>query len=186
MKLVISNSNQSSKSFLNRIQLVHGDITKQEVDAIAILVPQTLDFKGSINESVKAACGEDLDEFILENVYQPKVGEVYALPGFSLPVKHILVGVIPHFRTDFDKNDSHLSGVVRRIMELARFMLLTQIAFPPLASGKQGYPKVKAARLISQGITERLEESFDEVRIVCKEEEMLDIFEEKLRNLGWD
>ena len=186
MKLVISNSGHVAKPFLDRIHLMQGDITKQEVDAIVILVPQTLDFHGSINEAVQVACGENLDEFILDNIYKPKVGEVYALPAFNLPTKHILVGVLPHFRTDFDMNPSHVSNVVRRVMELARCMLLSSIAFPPLASGRHGFPKPKAARLVCQGITDRLEESFEDIRIVCPDEAILETFDGKLRVLGWD
>ncbi len=186
MKLVISNSGHAAKPFLDRIHLMQGDITKQEVDAIVILIPQTLEYRGSINESVQTASGQNMDEFILDNIYKPKVGEVYALPAFNLPAKHILVGVLPKFRTDFDMNPSHLSSVVRRVMELARCMLLTSIAFPPLASGRHGYPKAKAARLVCQGVLDRLEESFEDIRIVCSDEQMLETYDGKLRVLGWD
>ena len=164
---------------------MQGDITEQEVGAIAILLPQTLDYRGSINESVMDACGHNLDEFILSNIYKPKVGEVYALPAFDLPAKHILVGIMPHYRTEFDMNEGHLSGVVRRIMELARCMLLESIAFPPLSSGRDGFPKAKAARLVAQGITDRMEESFEDVRIICSDKEMLGHFDHKLRVIGW-
>ena len=186
MKLVISNSGHAAKPFLDRIHLMQGDITEQEVDAIVILIPQTLEYRGSINESVQAASGQNMDEFILENIYKPKAGEVYALPAFGLPAKHIIVGVLPKFRTDFDMNPSHLSSVIRRVMELARCMLLTSIAFPPLASGRHGFPKAKAARLVSQGITDRLEESFEDIRIVCSDEQMVETYDGKLRVLGWD
>ncbi len=186
MTIIVSNSRQSSNPFLEQINLIQGDIAEQQVDAIAILISQKMDFRGSINESVMKASGHNLDEFILDNIYKPKVGEVYALPAFDLPAKHILVGVLPHFRTEFDMSDSHLSGVVRRIMELARCMLLTKIAFPPLGSGKHGYPKAKAARLVCKGIVDRMEESFEEVLIVCDDKQMLEKFDGKLRVLGWE
>ncbi len=186
MNLVISKSGQTSNPFLERINLMQGDITEQDVDAIAIIIPQTLDYRGSINLSVMEACGQNLDEFILDNIYKPKIGDVYALPAFDLPAKHILVGVMPHFRTSFDMNNGHLSGVVRKIMELARCMLLESIALPPFASGKGAYPKAKAARLICQGINDRMEESFEEVRIICPNREMLGHFDAKLRAIGWE
>ena len=108
------------------------------------------------------------------------------MPAFNLPAKHILVGILPHYRTEFDMNPSHLSSVIRRVMELARCMLLTSIAFPPLASGRHGFPKAKSARLVCQGITDRLEESFEDVRIVCSNDQMFGIYDGKLRVLGWD
>ena len=186
MELVISSSGKASKPFLDRIRLLKEDIVDQDVDAIAIAIPQNLDFKGSINEAIMAASGHNLDEFILDNIYRPKVGEVYAIPAFNLPAKNILIGVIPNYRTEFDLSDSHLSGVVRRIMELSRCMLLSSIAFPPIASGRGAFPKAKAARLISQGISDRMEESFEDVRIVCQDHEMIEHFDRSLRNLGWE
>lgn len=186
MKLVISNSGHVAKPFLDRIRILQGDIVDQEVDAIVILIPQTLEYRGSINESVQLASGENIDEFILDNIYKPKSGEVYALPANGLRAKHILVGVMPHYRTDFDMNPSDLSNVIRRVMELARCMLLTSIAFPPLASGRHGFPKAKSARLVCQGITDRLEESFEDIRIICSDEKMLEAYDGKLRVLGWE
>ena len=145
-----------------------------------------MQFAGSINLSVRAAAGYDVDEFILEHIYKPKIGEVYALPAGNLKAKHILVGVMPYYRTEFDYNDSHLSGAVRSIMELARCMLLTSISFPPLFSSKKLFSKPKAARLVCQGINDRMQETFEDVRIVCSDERSVEIFDQKLRIIGWD
>ena len=186
MEILITNSGKVSKPFIDRIHLIHGDITMQDSDAIAMVIPQDLDFSGSINNSIREAAGYDIDEFILEHIYKPKVGEVYALPAGNLKVKHILVAIMPYYRTEFDQNDSHLSGAVRRIMELARCMLLSSISFPPLFSGGNGFPKPRAARLVCQGINDRMQETFEDVRIVCLEDQSIEIFDRKLRVLGWN
>lgn len=185
MNLVISNSGLVSKPFLERVHLVQGNIADQSVDAICMVMPQNLDFKGEINEAIRARCGHDLDSFILDNIYKPRAGEVYALPAFNLPSKHILLGIMPRYRTEFDMKDSDLAQVTRKMMELARCMLLKSIAFPPMGSGKNGFAKPKAARLIVQGITDRMEDTIEEVRIVCDKPEMADILESKLHVLGW-
>ena len=186
MKILISNSGEVSKPFIERIHLIHGDVCAQDTDAIAMLIPQDLEFAGSINNAIREAASYDLDEFILEHIFKPKVGEVYALPAGDLKAKHILVGVMPYYRTEFDVNDSHLSGVVRKIMELARCMLLTSISFPPFYSGNKGFGKPKSARLVSQGINDRMQETFEDVRIVCSDEKMIEVYDKKLRVLGWD
>ncbi|MGH1456942.1 MAG: macro domain-containing protein [Alphaproteobacteria bacterium] len=185
MNVLISNSGTVSKPFLERIALLHGDITMQDSDAIGIVVPQNLDFKGSINESVAAGCGYDLDSFILENVYKPRIGDVYALPAGDLPCKHILLGIMPRYRTEFDMKDSDLAQVVRKMMELTRCMLLKSVAFPPLASGSGMFAKPKSARLIIQGITDRMEENIEDVRIVCDTPAVVEVFDRKLRVVGW-
>lgn len=186
MEIVISNSGHASKPFLERITLVQGDIAQQAVDAIAIVMPQNLDFKGKINERVREACGHDLDEFILENIFRPRAGDVYALPAFNLPAKHILLGIMPHYRSEFDMNEAHLSGISRKFMEIARSMLLKTVAFPPIASGKKAFPKPKAARLMIQGITDRFDEGFEEVRLVCPDAQVVEIFRHKLEIVGWN
>lgn len=158
---------------------------QQEVDAIFTVIPQNLDFAGSLNHSIAAACGIDLDEFILEHVHKPKIGDAYALPGFGLPAKNILLGVMPYYRTEFDMNESHLSSIVRSLMGLARSMLVTSVAIPALASGRGAFPKVKAARLVCQGVADRMHENFSCVRFVCAEAERVEIFERKLETYGW-
>ncbi len=185
MNVLLSNSGAVSKPFLERIALLHGDIIVQDCDAIGIIVPQNLDFTGSINESVAAACGFDLDGFILDNIYKPRIGDVYALPAGDLPCKHIFLGVMPRYRTEFDMKESDLAQVVRKMMELTRCMLLKSIAFPPLASGSGMFAKPKAARLIVQGITDRMEDSIDDVRIVCDTQGVVEAFDKKLRIIGW-
>ncbi len=186
MEILITNSGKVSKPFIDRIQLIHGDITDQDTDAIAMVIPQDLEFSGSINNAIRDSAGYDVDEFILEHIYKPKVGEVYALPAGNLKSKHIIVGIMPYYRTEFDRNDSHLSEAVRRIMELARCMLLSSISFPPLFSGRNGFPAPRAARLVCKGINDRMQETFEDVRIVCPEEQSIEIFDRKLRILGWN
>lgn len=184
MELLISKSGHASKPFLERINLVQGDIAGQIVDAIAIVIPQNLDFKGRIIEHVRDVCGHDLDEFILENIFKPRAGDVYALPAFNLPAKHILLGIMPQYRSEFDMSEAHLSGISRKFMEIARSMLLKSVAFPPIASGKKGFQKPKAARLIIQGITDRFDEGFEEVRLVCPDSQVYETFRRKLEVIG--
>lgn len=180
MGKVIPDQKAASNPYLNRIKVVQGDITDQDVDCIAALLPQSLEIRGSINNALIEKAGHDLDEFILEHIYQPHAGDVYAVPGFNLPCRNIIMAVRPNWRADFEREDKHLVMCVRKIMVLAKCMLQTRIAFPPLASGKHGFGKSRAARLLIQGIIDRLDEPMAEVRIVCPDKETLDIYTERL------
>lgn len=185
MRVLISNSGHVTKPFLEHITLIRGNICKQDVGGVVMLLPQNMDFKGDLNTSLAEACGYDLDEFILNNIHKPKIGEVYALPGGDLPARHILVGIMPYYRTDFDMKETHLLYVVRNVMDLARCMLLPDIAFPSFGKNSSGFPDAKASRLVTQGITDRMHEGFEEVRIVCTRPEMGRLYQEKLKSLGW-
>lgn len=180
MNLLIAKSGQVSKPFLDKIDLQSGDITQACADAIVLLISTKLEFGGSLHEAVAGACGYDLDGFILEHIYKPRAGEVYALPGGRLPARHILLGIVPAIRDPLDREEGHLSGITRKVMEMARCMLLQDIAFPPLGAGRGGYPPAKSARLVLQGITDRLEERFTRVQIICRSEEMRAHYQRKL------
>ncbi len=184
MEKVIAEPGRPSNPYLSRIKPVVGDITRQDADAIVSFLPQDLEYRGAINAAILAAAGQKMDDFVLEHIYRPRPGDVYAVPGFELPCKHILFGIMPVWRSDTDREDKHLLIACRRAMEMARVMSLSTIAFPPLASGRHGYPKARAARLMLQGIFERMDELIAEVRIVCPDEETLRIFSERLGAYG--
>lgn len=186
MDIVITEPGKPSNPFIDRIKVVHGNIIEQDVDAIVTLVPQTLEYRGEINRSILKACGEQLDRFVLENVDDdPVLGDIYAVPGFILPCRHIFFCVVPPWKADFERDDRYLLNPVRKSLELARNMGLNTVAFPPLGSGKNSFPKPRAARLLVQGILDRLDQNIDEVRIVCLKEATMAPYRERLKMEGW-
>lgn len=181
---MITDPGRRSNPYLNRITLVEGDITRQKVDAIITFIPQNLEYRGEINKTILAGAGAKLDEFVLEHVFRPKVGDVYAAPAFDLSCKHILFCIVPIRRLDMDRPDKYLVNACRSAMETANAMGLKTVAFPPVGSGKNGFPKARAARLILQGISERLNGEMEEVRIVARSGRTLQIFRERLKAIS--
>ncbi len=184
MHIVITDPNKRSNPYLNRITVVEGDITRQKVDAIVTFISQALEFQGEINTAILAGAGQKLDECALEHIYKPRVGDLYALPGFDLPCKNILFCVTPVIRLDIDRPDKDLLNACRRAMEMAGAMGLKTIAFPPLGSGKRGFPKPRAVRLILQAVCERLDGNFEEVRLVAHSKKTAHLFSERLRAMA--
>jgi O-acetyl-ADP-ribose deacetylase (regulator of RNase III) len=182
---VISDRGNPSNPYLERIKLVQGDITRQRTDAIVSVLPHNLEYRGELNTSILEAAGQKLDEFVLEHIFQPRAGDIYAVPSFNLPSKHIFFAILPRWSSDFDREDKHLLIACRKAMEMTRTMCLSSVSFPPLAAGKHGYPAQKVARITLQAILERMDESFKEVRIVSKDVEILKLFYERLKPLGW-
>ena len=182
---MISDYSGASNPYINKIKLVLGDISKQDVGAVVTLIPKSLEYKGNINAALLKGAGEELDKFILDNIYQPKAGDVYAVPSFNLPCQNLIFAVRPEWRSDFDREDKHLVMCVRKSIVLSKCMLIKTIALPPLASGKGGFPKPRAARILIQSILDRLDDSVDEVRIVCPDQKTYDIYKERLIAKGW-
>lgn len=173
----------SNTDLIGKIRLVEGDLTEQrDVDAIVGLIPASLDVGGSLNQALIRAAGERLDDFILDNIYKPRPGDVFAVPPFALPVRHILFAVTPEWKDGIDREDRDLVRCYRGIMQLATNMKLHRLAFPALGTGKRKYPIRRAARLGVQGIMDRMSPAFGEIRIVCNRRETYDAFQEAIEN----
>ena len=173
---------RSNAKLMQRIRVVPGDITKQDdVDAIVSAIKTNMDVSGSLNQSLIKAAGHNFDNFILENIYKPKAGDVYAVPGFNLPVEHVLFVVTPPLKDTFERDDVYLLRSYRQPLKMAANMKLKKIAFPALGTGKDGYPPERAARLAIRGIMDRMSDDFAEVRIVCDQEKTFGAFSERLR-----
>jgi O-acetyl-ADP-ribose deacetylase (regulator of RNase III) len=171
---------------IDRITLVKGDITKMDdVDAIVSAIPVTLKLQSSLNEALIRAAGPELDDAILEHVFRPKQGDVFVLPGLRLPVKHLMLAIMPPWRDgSFDKQDRDLIVCYRHPVEAARRMKFKKIAFPAIATGRRhGYPLDRAARLALTGILERLGDPLEEVRIVCNRDDVYDAFVTRLAKM---
>lgn len=170
--------------YLQHIRLVEGDIAAQDVDAIVSLIPQNLEYSGRINTRLMQASQANLDGFILDNIYQPLVGDVYAVPGFALPARHIIFAVRPNWE-DWNREGKDLVLCCRKAMVLAKCMLLSRIAFPPLACGKEGFPPERAAKFLIAGILDRLDERIREVRIVVPDAALYKVYLDRLVAMGW-
>lgn len=179
-------SPRSNRDLINKIRLIEGDLTKQaDVDAIVGLIPADLDMSGTLNQAIIRATGQQLDDFIVENILKPRPGDVFAAPPFGLPNRHILYAVTPQWDDGLEREDRDLVRCYRGIMQLAYKMNIRSLAFPALGMGERKYPVKRAARLGLQGILERMHPDFNEVRIVCNRRESYDAFHDWLVHYGW-
>lgn len=166
---------------MRRIRLIEGDITQQkDVDAIMSALPATLDTGGCLNQAIIRAAGSELDDLILENIYRPRVGDVFALPGLGLSIPHILFSITPSWGTGTSGEDRDLLRCYRSLLEQAERMKLTSIALPALGTGKGKFPVQRAARLAIQALRERMPDRLEEVRIVCNRKDTFEAFVERL------
>jgi O-acetyl-ADP-ribose deacetylase (regulator of RNase III) len=177
--------NGKTLALAKRITVVRGDITKQpDVDAIAVSIRPSLDVSGELNRAVMRAAGEKLDEFLLDNVYRPRPGDVVTLPPFNLPVRHAIFVFLPEWKGSFEREDRHLLHAYRAVMEEARRLKLAKLALPAMGTGSHAcFPPRRAARLALQGIMDRMLPVFTEIRIVCSGEILFEEFSERLRKI---
>lgn len=177
---------RSNAELIHRITLHYGDITKQQgLDALTTAIPLSLNMDSSLNRAVNAAAGAQLDEFILENIYKPRVCDVFAVPGFALPVKYLFCAMVPNWDDELGSEGRDLMRCYRHATQLAVQLGIKRFAVPAMGAGKDQVPLMRVARLAITGIMDRLTPALDEVRIVCDRDELVTAFWHRLHKHGW-
>src|SRR2546430_15826812 len=118
------------------VELVHGDITEQRVDAIVNAANSGLLGGGGVDGAIHAAGGPSiLEECRLLGGCDP--GDVKATSGGALPAKHVLHAVGPIWRGGSEGEAALLASCHRRAVELADELRCLSVAFP--ASSTRAY-----------------------------------------------
>ncbi len=154
-----------------RLQLVQGDITKQEVDAIANAANSSLLGGGGVDGAIHRAGGPA----ILEECKQIRArqggcptGDAVITTAGNLPARYVIHTVGPVWRGGNSDEPELLANCYRNSLELAVEHGIRTIAFPSISTGVYGYPVDQAARVAIKTVIEFLEQEppLDEVRLV--------------------
>jgi O-acetyl-ADP-ribose deacetylase len=125
------------------IELVLGNITEQEVDAIVNAANPGLLGGGGVDGAIHRAGGPSiLEECRLLGGCQP--GGVKATSGGALHARYVLHAVGPIWRGGAGEPEL-LASCHRRAIELADELGCRSVAFPAISTGAYGYPVGLAA-----------------------------------------
>jgi O-acetyl-ADP-ribose deacetylase (regulator of RNase III) len=126
------------------IELVLGDITEQEVDAIVNAANPGLLGGGGVDGAIHHASGNSiLEECRLLGGCDP--GDAKPTSGGALPARHVLHAVGPIWRGGNEGEAELLASCHRRAIELADELGCRSVAFPAISTGAYGYPVELAA-----------------------------------------
>ena len=169
----------------DRIRLVHGDITKQRVDAIVNAANSSLLGGGGVDGAIHRAAGPELIEACRELGGCP-TGEARITPGFRLPATYVIHTVGPVWSGGDRGEDALLAGAYRSSLELARDHDAASVAFPAISTGAYGYPLEAATRIALAETLAFLEghESPSSVTFVCFDEATRGVYESVLGELA--
>ncbi len=172
----MSAAEEISQTFLNeRVRIVVGDITRQNVDAVVNAANSTLLGGGGVDGAIHRAGGvqilRECEE--LRRTKFPEgllTGEAALTSGGNLSARYVIHTVGPVYGRHDGREAELLADCYKNSLALAAEHRSTTIAFPFISTGAYGYPRHEAAKISSAAIKEFLEgaagDALEEVRLV--------------------
>lgn len=130
----------------DRISIIDGDITQQQVDAIVNAANNTLLGGGGVDGAIHRAAGPELLEEC-RTLNGCPTGEAKITGGYRLPANHVIHTVGPIWHGGSQGEDQLLARCYRNCFALAEQHRLRSIAFPSISTGAYGFPIERAARI---------------------------------------
>lgn len=152
-----------------RIELVLGDITVQQVDAIVNAANSQLAGGGGVDGAIHKAAGPEIMQE-LQQCYPEgcPTGSAVETSGGNLAVKHIFHAVGPIWQGGGQKESEFLESAYQSCLSLAEKYKCRTLAFPSISTGVYHYPVDLAAEVALRTVAVKLEGSdqLDLVRFV--------------------
>jgi Ca-activated chloride channel family protein len=164
-----------------------GDITQQQVDAIANSTDRYLSSSGAISSAIHRAAGPKLLEECTSLV-PCDTGEAKITRGYNLPAQWVIHTVGPVWKGGSQGEEQLLAQCYRNCLELAVQHSIRTIAFPTIGIGALGFPVERAAEVAFQETSRFLlsNSSIGTVIFVCFDEQTRQHFHAEFWKIaGW-
>ncbi|MEV8392625.1 MULTISPECIES: O-acetyl-ADP-ribose deacetylase [unclassified Streptomyces] len=157
------------------IEVVQGDITRQDVDAIVAAANTSLMGGGGVDGAIHRAAGPRLAEAGAA-IGPCRPGDAMATPGFDLdpPITHVIHTVGPVWSGGQHGEGEVLASCYRRCLEVADELGVRTIAIPAVSTGVYGFPAEKAAR-IAVATVRSSPTSVEVIRLIAFDRETHDV-----------
>jgi|ERR1700691_3136194 O-acetyl-ADP-ribose deacetylase len=141
---------------MSRIDVVLGDITALDVDAIVNAANSTLLGGGGVDGAIHDAAGPRLLE-ACRSIGGCPTGQARMTDGFDLKARRVIHAVGPVWKGGLQGEAALLSSCYRNSLQLASGSGLGSIAFPAISTGAYAYPALDATRIAVTTVREYLD-----------------------------
>ena len=162
----------------NKIEIIQGDITKLEVDAIVNAANRSLLGGGGVDGAIHRAAGPYLLEEC-RTLNGCETGEAKMTKGYDLPARFVIHAVGPVWSGGKNNEENLLRNCYLSSLKLADKNQFNSIAFPNISTGIYHFPKELAAGIAVDEVTKFLEQksSIQKVIFVCFDKENFDLYQ---------
>ena len=171
-----------------RLELIHGDLVAERVDAIVNAANAHLAHGGGVAAAISRAGGPAIQRE--SDLWVGQHGPVsHASPAYTgagrLPYRYVIHAVGPVWGSGDE--DTKLSQAIHGSLALADQLGLSSLAMPPISTGIFGFPKSRAAGLFYNTIQayflDHPASTLSLVRITILDQATLDVFRQAF--LAW-
>jgi O-acetyl-ADP-ribose deacetylase len=164
-----------------QVQLVQGDITAEDVDAIVNAANRHLAHGGGLAAEISRKGGPQIqaesDAWVRDYGPVSNADPAYTSAG-RLPCKYIIHAVGPIWGEGDE--DNKLASAVTGSLQVAENLNCQSVAIPAISTGIFGFPKDRAASLIMKAIKDYLREHPDiplkQIRLTLLDQPTVDAF----------
>jgi O-acetyl-ADP-ribose deacetylase (regulator of RNase III) len=167
-----------------RVQIIEGDITKLEVDAIVNAANTSLLGGGGVDGAIHRAAGPELLEETRQIGGCP-TGEARVSKGYRLPAKWVIHTVGPIWGGGNRNEDKLLANCYRNSLAEAKKLGLKSIAFPSISTGAYRFPLGRATEIALKETKRFLENNngLEKVVFVCFGQEVLKTYKDTFKKV---
>ncbi len=153
---------------MGKLEIITGDITEQDVDAIVNAANCSLLGGGGVDGAIHRAAGPEL---LAEcrTLHGCETGKAKITKGYRLKARYVIHTPGPVWHGGGHGEEALLASCYRSCMALAAENGCKTVDFPSISTGVYHFPLEKASRIAVDTITACLEEypAIERVRMVC-------------------
>src|SRR4030065_2767819 len=155
MKVIINHSS---------LELLQGDITLQETEAIGNAANSALAGGGGVDGAIHRAGGPVIMSELNAKYKGCPTGSAVITGGGNLKAKYVIHAVGPRY-SGSPRDAELLSSAYQKSLELCTENKISSIAFPSISTGVYGYPVEEASRIALKTVIDYLK-NHPEIKLI--------------------